>query len=137
MLGYECLDTFRGWLERDQAPTKKRLCDVEENRKIFSIRFDTDYDGNVSIDCHIQWGLMEQLMVDKYWDMTWDAYDPEIVHLHLTREQEKNVVYTVVMTKAKLKTLWERIHGPNHPFPEDEAAEDIWVQLYNRGVWEM
>ena len=137
MLDYPKLDAFRNLLEQDQKMTMDGQVPYEVNRRVFSININPDYNGRVSVECHIQWGLMEQLMVDNKWSMTWSASSPDTVHLHLTRVDEPGVTYTTVLFRSDLKMLWERIHYSGNTFPEETAVEDIWAHLYNRGVWEL
>lgn len=137
MLDYPELDAFRNLLEQDQKHSIEGLPAYVENRRVYSIHFNADYDGNVTIDCHIQWGLMEQLLVFNKWSMTWSASTSDSVHVHVTRAEEPGVTYTAVLFKSDLKMLWERIHSSNNPYPEETAVEDVWAHLYNRGVWEL
>lgn len=160
MLNYEVLHQFRKLLEQDQEPTRERLCDVnpalatdpktglidtetaayDEKRRVFSINFEPGYDGRVTIKCHVQWEVMEQLMVGNAWSMTWSANqigDDESLHLHMELREQPDVEYTTVLFKCDVKALWKRIHCSDHPYPDDKSIAEVWEILYNRGVWEM
>ncbi len=117
---------------------------MDENREIertaydeYSIDFEVGFYGTVTVRVLVQWGLMEKLFLNKDRMVRWDADSADALHIYLKLPNQPDVEYTTVLFKDDVKRLWKRIHFSNRPFPEDESVEDIWVKLYNRGVWEM
>lgn len=135
MLNYEQIKNFANLLEQDQEPNDK-VVSYEEGRKVYAIRFETDYYGRVSVDCHVQWPVLEQMMVGRDWSIAWSAGDTDSVHLKLIEHHDTNVSYSCVLFKHDLRELWDRIHATT-PFPKDTPAVMVWEKLYNRGVWEV
>ena len=138
MLDYEIIKAFINNLENDQAPV------LDESREIkrtaydeYSIDFEVGFYGTVTVRVLVQWGLMEQLFLNKDRMVRWDADSADALHIYLKLLNQPDVEYTTVLFKDDVKRLWERIHPSNSPFPADESVEDIWVKLYSRGVWEM
>lgn len=122
-------------LENDQAPV------MDENREIertaydeYSIDFEVGFYGTVTVRVLVQWGLMEKLLLNRGRMVRWDADSADALHIYLN---QPDVEYTTVLFKDDVKRMWKRSHPSNSPFPADESVEDIWVKLYNRGVWEM
>lgn len=139
MLDYEIIKAFINNLENDQAPVLDESREIErtaydEGRHIYSIHFEVGYYGTVNVKVHVQWGLMEKLFLNKD---RWGADCYDAMHIYLRLPDQPDVEYTTVLFKDDVKRLWERVCPSNSPFPEDESVEDIWVKLYNRGVWEM
>lgn len=138
MLDYEIIKEFIIDLENDQAPVLDECRTAyDEGRHIYSINFEVDFDGTVTVKAHVQWGLMEQLFLNKDRMVSWSADCYDALHIYLRLPNQPGVEYTTVLFKEDVERLWERTRSSNSPFPEDESVEDIWVKLYNRGVWEM
>lgn len=142
MLDYEIIKAFINNLENDQAPVMDENREIErtaydEGRHIYSIDFEVGFYGTVTVRVLVQWGLMEKLLLNRDRMVRWDADSADTLHIYLKLPNQPDVGYTTVLFKDDVKRLWERIHLSNNPFPEDESVEDIWVKLYNRGVWEM
>ena len=142
MLDYEIIRAFANNLENDQAPVLDEHREIErtaydEGRHIYTINFEVSLSGVVTAKVHVQWGLMEQLFLNQDRMVRWNSYTADALHIYLRLASRPDVVYTTVLFKYDLKRLWERIHSSNSPFPKDESVEDIWVKLYNRGVWEL
>ena len=76
---------------------------------------------------------MAQLFLNKHRRVCWNADGPDALHIYLKLARQPDVEYTTMLFKDDVKRLWKRSYPSNSPFPED----DIWVTLYNRGVWEM
>ena len=139
MLDYEIIKAFINNLEKDQAPVLDENRDIErtaydEGRHIYSIRFEVGLHGTVTAKVHVQWGLMEQLFLNKDRMVRWDAGTADALHVYLKIPNQPDVEYTTVLFKDDVKRMWKRSHPSNSQFPEDESVEDIWVKLYNRGV---
>ena len=142
MLDYEIIKAFANNLENDQAPVLGAHREIErtaydEGRHIHSINFEVSLKGTVTVRVHVQWGLMEQLFLNKDRVVRWSSGEADALHIHLKLPNQPNVEYTTVLFKDDVQRLWERIHSSNSPFPEDESVEDVWAKLYERGVWEM
>ena len=138
MLDYEIIKEFIIDLENDQAPVLDECRTAyDEGRHIYSITFEVAFDGTVTVKAHVQWGLMEQLFLNKDRRVCWNADSTDALHIYLRLPNQPEVEYTTVLFKEDVKRLWERTHSSNSPFPETEAVEDIWTKLYKRGVWEM
>ena len=138
MLDYEIIKAFINNLENDQAPVMDESREIERNaydegRHIYSIDFEVGFYGTVNVRVLVQWGLMEKLFLNKDRVVRWDADSADALHIYLKLPNQPDVEYTTVLFKDDVKRMWKR----SHPFPEDESVEDIWVKLYNRGVWEM
>lgn len=139
MLDYETIKAFINNLEKDQAPVLDENHEIErtayeEGRHIYSINFEADFYGDVTVKVLVQWGLMEKLFLNKDRMVRWSADCYDALHIYLKLPNQPDVEYATVLFKDDVKRLWE---PSNNPFPEDESVEDIWVKLYNRGVWEM
>ena len=133
------IKAFINNLENDQAPVLDENREIErttydEGRHIYSIHFEVGLYGTVTVKVHVQLGLMEKLFINKDRMVRWDADSADALHIYLN---QPDVEYTTVLFKDDVKRMWERIHSSNNPLPADESVEDIWVKLYNRGVWEM
>lgn len=142
MLDYEIIKAFINNLENDQAPVLDENHEIErtaydEGRHIYSIHFEVGLHGTVTVKVLVQWGLMEKLLLNRDRMVRWDADSADALHIYLKLPNQPDVEYTTVLFKDDVKRLWERTRSSNSPFPEDESVEDIWVKLYNRGVWEM
>lgn len=142
MLDYEIIKAFINNLENDQAPVMDENREIErtaydEGRHIYSIDFEVGFYGTVTVRVLVQWGLMGKLLLNKDRMVRWDADSADALHIYLKLPNQPDAEYTTVLFKDDVKRLWERIHFSNRPFPEDESVEDIWVKLYNRGVWGM
>lgn len=144
MLTYEVLDQFRKALEADQAPRSIPATDPElepvevsaydEKRHVYHINFETAYDGHVTIKCFVQFEVMQKLMANSLWSMTWSttgtgAY--ESLHPDMKLEEQPGVVYTTVLSKRDIKALYERMCIP---YPEDKSITEAWEILYGKGV---
>ena len=142
MLDYEIIKAFINNLENDQAPVLDENHEIkrtayEEGRHIYSIHFEVGLHGTVTVKVHVQWGLMEKLFLNKDRMVRWDADTADALHIYLKLPNQPDVEYTTVLFRDDVKCMWKRSHTSSSPFPEDESVEDIWVKLYNRGVWEM
>lgn len=142
MLNYEQIKSFATLLEQDQAPVLDEHREIErtayaEGRHIYSVLFDVALDGTAVAKVHVQWPIMEQLMLNQGRTLSWSASGTDGVHLELRLESHPGVVYVQVLFKDDLQDLWERIHSINSPFPEELSAVGIWAKLYERGVWEL
>lgn len=144
MLPYEQLRAFASLFEQDVAPQVDPETEeivktaYDEGRHVYTINFQSSSDtGEVEVKVHVQWSLIEQLFLHRDHHVSWSAYERGTVHLHLTIESQPGVEYTAVLFKDDLRKLWERINSPLHPYPENESCEDVWVKLFNRGVWEV
>ena len=144
MLNYEQIKAFATLLEQDQAPqvdpeTKEVIRNAyDEGQHIYTINFTVcSVTGEVTTKVHIQWGLMEQLLLHVDREVWWNTYELDCIHLHMSLKSQPGVEYTTVLFRDDLRTLWERINSPLHPFPEHEPLADVWATLYKRGVWEV
>ena len=142
MLDYEIIKAFANNLENDQAPVLDEHREIErtaydEGRHIYDVTFEVSLSGAVTAKVHVQWGLMEQLFLNKDRMVRWSSDCYDALHIYLRLPNQPDVEFSTVLFKNDVKRLWERIHSSNSPFPEDESVEDVWVKLYNRGVWEM
>lgn len=138
MLDYEIIKAFINNLEKDQAPVLDENREIkrtayDEGRHIYSIDFEVGFYGTVTVRVLVQWGLMEKLLLNRDRMVRWDADSAGALHIYLKLPNQPDVEYTTVLFKDDVK----RIYPSNSPFPADESVEDIWVKLYNRGVWEM
>lgn len=142
MLNYSQLKSFAEQLEYDQLPTMGEHREIQataydEGRHIYSINFEVGLLGTVTIKMHVQWGVMEQLLLNPDRMVRWSSDAADALHIYTRFPDQPDAEYTAVLFKDDLKVLWERINYESYPFPEEDSAEDIWVNLYNRGVWEM
>lgn len=142
MLEYEHIKAFAKNLENDQAPVLDEHREIErtaydEDRHIYGVHFEVSLSGVVSARVHVQWGLIEQLFLNKDRMVRWHSDTADALHICLRLPNQPDVEYTTVLFEDDVKRLWERIHSSNSPFPEDASVEDIWVRLYSRGVWEL
>lgn len=138
MLDYEIIKAFINKLENDQAPVPDENREIartayDEGRHIYSIDFEVGFYGTVTVRVLVQWGLMEKLLLNKDRMVRWDADSADALHIYLKLPNQPDVEYTTVLFKDDVR----RIHPSDSPFPADESVEDIWVKLYNRGVWKM
>lgn len=137
MLDYENIKALINNLETDQAPVLDEHREIkrtayDEGRHIYSINFEVSLSGTATAKVHVQWGLMKQLLLNKDRIVRWSADSTDALHIYLRLESQPEVEYTTVLFKHDMK----RIYSSNSPFPETEAVEDVWVKLFNRGVWE-
>lgn len=145
MLDYESIKALINNLETDQAPVLDEHREIkrtayDEGRHIYSINFEVSLSGMVYVKVHVQWGLMKQLLLNKDRIVRWSADSNDALHVYLRLASQPEVEYTTVLFQHDMKRLWQSIYysnSPCPPFPENEAVEDIWVKLYNRGVWEV
>lgn len=144
MLTYEVLNQFRNALEADQAPrfipaTDPELEPVEvsaysEKRHVYYINFEVDIKGQATIRCLVQFGVMEQLMSDNKWSMTWSTSGTgadECLHLAMELKDQPGVVYTTVLFERNIKALYKRMCIP---YPEDKSITEAWEILYGKGM---
>lgn len=142
MLDYEIIKAFINNLENDQAPVLDEHREIErtaydEGRHIYGVHFEVSLSGAVSARVHVQWGLMEQLFLNKDRMVRWHSDTADALHIHLRLAGQPDVEYTTVLFNDDVKRLWERIHSSNSPYPEDLSIVGVWRKLYERGVWEM
>ena len=142
MLNYSQLKTFAEQLEYDQLPTLDEHREIQataydEQRHIYSVTFEVSLSGAVTIKVHVQWGIMEQLFLNKDRMVRWSSDTDDALHIYMRFPEQPDVVYTTVLFKDDVKRLWERIHSSNSPYPEDLSIVGVWAKLYERGVWEM
>ena len=142
MLDYEYIEAFVKNLENDQAPVLDEHREIErtaydEDRHIYSIRFEVGLYGDVLAKAHVQWGLMEQLFLNKDRMVRWSSDTVDALHICLRLPDQPGVEYTTILFKDDVKRLWERIHSSNSPYPEDLSILGVWAKLYERGVWEL
>lgn len=142
MLDYEIIKAFINNLENDQAPVLDEHREIErtaydEGRHIHSINFEVGLSGVVTAKVHVQWRLMEQLLINQHRTVRWSDGGDDVVHVVLQLDSQPDVEYTAVLFKYDLERLWKRIHSSNTPYPEDLSAVDVWAKLYERGVWKM
>lgn len=142
MLDYEIIKAFINNLENDQAPVLNEHREIErtaydEGRHIYGVTFEVGLSGAVTAKVHMQWGLMEQLFLNKDRMVRWHADTADALHVYLKLPNQPDVEYTTVLFKDDVKRLWERIHSSNSPYPEDLSIVGVWAKLYERGVWEM
>ena len=142
MLDYKIIKAFANNLENDQAPMLDEHREIartayDEDRYIYSVSFEVSLSGTVTAKVHVQWGLMEQLFLNKNRAVRWDRSGADALHLYLRLDSQPNVEYTTVLFKDDVQHLWERIHSSNSPYPEDLSIVGVWTKLYERGVWEM
>lgn len=163
MLDYETIKALINNLETDQAPVaasdehnehnehnKIERTAYDEGRHIYSINFTVSLSGTVIAKVHVQWGLMKQLLLNKDRIVRWSASAPDVLHFNLRLASQPEVEYTTVLFKDDMRRLWQQDSSnsacppcspcspcspcpPFPPFPENEAVEDIWVKLFNRG----
>lgn len=142
MLDYEIIKAFINNLENDQAPVLDEHREIErtaydEGRHIYTVNFEVSLSGVVTAKVHVQWGLMEQLFLNKDRMVRWHSDTADALHIYLRLPNQPDVEYTTVLFKDDVKRLWERIHSSNSPYPEDLSIVGVWRKLYERGVWEM
>lgn len=142
MLNYEIIKAFANNLENDQAPVLDEHREIErtaydEGRHVYSVHFEVSLSGTVTTKIHVQWGLMEQLFLNKDRAVRWSSDCADALHIYLRLANEPDVEYTTVLFKEDVQRLWERIHSSNSPYPEDLSIVGVWRKLYERGVWEM
>ena len=142
MLDYEIIKAFINNLENDQAPVLDEHREIErtaydEDRHIYFIHFEVGLSGTVTAKVHVQWGLMEQLFLNKGRMVRWSSDAADTLHIYLKLPNQPDVEYTTVLFTDDVKRLWERIHSSNSPYPVDLPIADVWRKLYERGVWEM
>lgn len=141
MLDYESIKALINNLETDQAPVLDEHHEIkrtayDEGRHIYSINFEVSLSGTATAKVHVQWGLMKQLLLNKDRIVRWSADSNDALHFYLRLESQPEVEYTTILFKYDMKRLWQRVYSSNSPcppFPENEAVEDIWVKLFNRG----
>ena len=158
MLDYNTLNNFRLLFEKDQGPVTRKLYEVdidaatdsatglintcktieqssyEAGRYIYSVTFENNIYGEVSIRVHVMWQLFEELLAtatDKD-SFDWSSCDFESVHAYLALNRERYTVYTVVLGRDELIALCDRVKCPHTEF---DSAEDLLCKLYQRGVW--
>lgn len=141
MLDYEIIKAFISNLENDQAPVLDEHREIErtaydEGRHIYAINFEVGLSGTVTAKVHVQWGLMEQLFLNKDRMVRWSSDFFYSIHIYLRLPNQPDVEYTTVLFIDDVKRLWG-VSTPNSPYPEGMSVEDVWVKLYNRGVWDM
>lgn len=165
MLNFEVMNAFRKALEADQAPSatielptgilnevevlpQSGCTSFEEHRHIYSVKFDTDYYGNVKVSVHVQWWPFSSMVraigakfnsIQMQNALHWNAYNSEYVHLELNHPEQPGVTYTCILAHPDLKSLWVQLgHSVgSYPNPKEVAAEDIWAQLVSEGVLEL
>ena len=132
MLDYEIIKALVNSLENDQAPVLDEHREIErtaydEGRHIYSINFEVSLSGTATAKVHVQWSLMEQLLLNKDRIIRWSADDTDTLHIYLKLPNQPDVEYTTVLFKDDVRRLWEHIHSSNSacpPFPETESVED-------------
>lgn len=137
MLNYEIIKAFINSLENDQAPVLDESSEIErtaydEGRHIYSINFEVSFHGTVTAKVLVQWGLMEQLLRNKYRVVRWHSDTEDALHIYLRLPNQPDVKYVAVLFKDDVKRLWDT---DNEPYPEDKSISDVWDELYKKGVW--
>lgn len=142
MLDYEIIKAFANNLENDQAPVLDEHREIErtaydEGRHIYDVRFEVSLYGAVTAKVLVQWGLMEQLFLNKDRMVRCSSDTIDALHIYLRLDSQPGVEYSTVLFKDDVKRLWERIYSSNSPYPEDLSIVGVWRKLYERGVWEL
>lgn len=162
MLKFEELDAFRRLLEADQALSatielttgipgevdvvaKSGCTAYEELRHIYTVTFNVDYWGKVTINVHIQWQPLRALIrkltggVKLQNALHWDSFNVSCVHLRLEHPEQPGVVYSCILEHSDLRSLWVQMGHSVGSYPNSKniAAEDIWTQLVGEGVLEL